>query len=91
MGVTLGVTGVGAGATIGTAGVVGTAVVCGFGVAGVVGATSVGCTGCAGLVGAGCCTETWGLVGACSVVAVASGTVSAGSILHSCRCHLMWQ
>ena len=89
MGATLGVTGVGTGVTSGTAGVVGTVVVCGFGVTGVAGATSVGCTDCAGLVGSGCGTEMWGLAGACSVVIVASGRVSAGLPLHSCRCHLM--
>ena len=83
MGATLGVTGIGVRATFGTAGMVGTAVACGFGVAGVLGVTSVGCTGCAALVNAGCGTETWGLVGACSVVAVTSGTVSAGLRLHS--------
>ena len=91
MGDTLGVTGVDTGVSIVMAGVVGTAVVCGFGVTGVVGATGVGCTGCAGLVGAGCGKETWGLAGACSVVVVASETVSAGLTVHSCRCHIMWQ
>ena len=91
MGATLGVPGVGAGATIGTAGVVGTAVVCGFGDTGVTGATSVGCTGCAGLVGAGCGTKMWHLSRVCSVVVVASGTVSAGLTLHSCRCHPVQQ
>ena len=75
--------------TFGTAGVVGTAVVCGFGVAGVVGATGVNCAGCAGLVGASCGTETHGLAGACRVVVLASGTVSAGWTLHSHRCHLV--
>ena len=87
----MGVMGVGTGATFGTAGVVVTAVVCGCGVTVVVDATGVGCAGCAGLLGAGCGTETWGLTGACSVVVVVSGTVSAGLTLHSCRCHLMWQ
>ena len=77
------------GATSGTAGVAGTAVVCGFGVTGVVGVTSVGCACCEGLASAGCGTEMWGLAGACGVVVVASGTVSAGSTLCSCRCHLV--
>ena len=81
---------IGVGATFGTAGVVGTAVVCGFGVIGIAGASDVSCTGCAGLVGAGSGTETWGLAGACSVAIVASGTVSVGLTLYSCRCHLMW-
>ena len=63
---------------------------CGFGVASVAGVTSVSCTGCAGLVGAGCDIEMHGLVGACGMVVVASGTVSAGLTLHSCRCHLVW-
>ena len=91
MGATLGVTGVGTGVTFVTAGAVGTAVVCGFGVIGVAVATSVHCTGCTGLVGAGCGTKTWGLAGACGVVVVASGTVSAGLRLHSHRCHLVQQ
>ena len=63
--------------TIGTAGVVGTAVACGFGVAGVVGVTIVGCADCAGLFGAGCGTEMQCLAGDCSVVVLASGTMSA--------------
>ena len=70
---------------------VGTAVVCGFGVAGIAGATGTGGKDYACLVGAGCGAETWGLVGACSVAVVASGTVLVGLTLHSCRCHLMWQ
>ena len=89
-GATLGVAGVGAGVTFGTAGLAGTAVVCGFGVASITGTTGTGGTGCAGLVGAGCGMETWDLVAACSVAVVASGTVSVGLTLHSCRCHLMW-
>ena len=88
-GATLGVIGVGAGVTFGTAGMAGTAVACGFGVTGVAGVTSVGCTSCAGLAGAGCGTETWCLAGACGVVVVASGTVSAGLTLLSHRCHLV--
>ena len=55
---------------------VGTAVVCGFGVTGIVGAMCVGCVGCAGLVDAGCGTKMQGLAGGCSVVFVASGSVS---------------
>ena len=54
----MGVTGIGAGVTFGTAGMSGTAVACGFGVAGVAGVTSVGCAGCVGLVGVGCGMET---------------------------------
>ena len=87
----MGVAGIDAGATLGTAGMVGTAVVCVFGVTGVVGATGIDCTGCAGLADAGCGMEKWGLAGACGVAVVASGTVSVGLTLHSCRCHLMWQ
>ena len=63
-GVMLGVTGIGAGVSFGTAGVVGTAVVCGFGVTGVAGATGTGGMGCVGLVVAGCGAETQGLAGA---------------------------
>ena len=91
MGAALDVTGIGVGATFWTAGMVATPVACGFGVGGVAGVTSVGCAGCEGLVCAGCDTETQGLAGACGVVVVASGTVSAGLTLHSCRCHLVWQ
>ena len=69
----LGVAGVDAGVTFGTASVAGTAVVCGFRVAGIMGATGTGSMDCAGLVGAGCGTEIWGLAGACSVAGVASG------------------
>ena len=87
----MGVAGIGAGVTFGTAGMVGTAVVCGFGVTGIVGATGAGSIGCGGLVGAGCGAEMWGLMGTCSVAVVVSGTVSAGLTLCSCRCHLVWQ
>ena len=66
---------------MGEAGAVGTAVVCGFGVAGIAGATDTGGICCAGLVDAGCGAETWGLVRACSVAVVASGTVSVGLTL----------
>ena len=90
MGAALGVTDEGAGVTFGAAGMVETAVVCGFGVAGLVGTTGIGCAGCAGLVHVGCSMEIWGLTGACGVVVVASGTVSVGLTLHSCRCHLVW-
>ena len=87
----LGVTGIDAGVTFGTAGMAGTAVVCGFRVTGIVGATGTGGMGCTGLVGAGCGIRTWGMVGACSVAIVASWTVSVGLTLCSCRCHLVWQ
>ena len=90
MGSTLGVTGIDAGVTFGTAGMVGTAVVCGFGVTGIEGAQGVGCAGCAGLAGAGCGMETWSLAGACGVAVVLSGTVSVGLTLCSHRWHLMW-
>ena len=85
----LGIVGIDAGATFWTPGMVGTAVVCGTGVTGIADTTGTGGMGCAGLVGAGCGTRMWGLVGACSVSVVASGTVSVGLTLHSYRCNLM--
>ena len=87
----LGVTGIGAVTTFGTAGMVGVAVVCGLGVTGNVGTKGTSGMGCAGLVGAGSGTETWGLAGTCSMTVVASGTVSEGLTLHSHRCHLVQQ
>ena len=56
-GAALGVEGVDAGVTFGTAGMVGTAVVCGFRVTGAAGVTGEGCASCSSLAGAGCGTE----------------------------------
>ena len=90
-GAALGVTGVDAGATFGTAGMVGTAVVCSFGVTGVACATGKGCASCAGLVCAGCGAEMQGLARSCSVAVVVSGAAWVGLTLHAHRCHPVWQ
>ena len=80
---------VGARAFFWTAGMVGTAGTWLVWDAGVTGAAGVGCICCAGSGSAGCTTEKWCLVRACSVAVVPLGTVLTALTLHSQRCLCM--
>ena len=69
----------------------GTAGACFIWVASVAGAADVGCMHGAGGGDVGSAAKKRCLVGACSVVVVPLGTVSAALTLHSQRCLYAWQ